>query len=73
MCTGASLEVSTRAGYKVLHQIRMSGMAVHVIVVTAASAADTERRAHNCGASLVLTKPLNPHRLVSEIERLLAS
>ncbi|MCA8974592.1 MAG: response regulator [Planctomycetes bacterium] len=59
-------------GLKVLHEIRMRGVATHIVVVTASSSPDTDRRATRAGAELVLAKPVSPHRLVAVIEGLLA-
>ena len=58
-------------GSKVLHEIRMRRLPVHVVVVTASDSPATGARATQRGASLVMNKPVSPHELVSVIGRIL--
>lgn len=58
-------------GFKVLHEVRMRGHDVKVIVVTAESSPKNDVRALRQGAARVLQKPVNPHTLVAAIDRLL--
>ncbi|MCK5942739.1 MAG: response regulator [Planctomycetes bacterium] len=58
-------------GQKVLHEIRMRGLATKVVVVTASFCPEVEMRSCRNGAHAVLAKPASPAVLVDVIERLL--
>lgn len=58
-------------GLKLLHELRMSGSAVPVVVATASLDATTGRRALRAGAARVLTKPVAPVEVVEVIENVL--
>lgn len=58
-------------GLKFLHEVRMRGLPAKVVVVTAMSSPEVDRRAFSHGAGAVVGKPTTPHRLVSVIEHLL--
>jgi len=60
-------------GFEVLDHLARDGQTViPVIVLTAMTAPDVKERCIRAGASLVMTKPFEPHTLASEIERLIA-
>lgn len=60
-------------GFEVLDDLAREGhTVVPVIILTAMTAADVKERCMRSGASLVMTKPFEPHRLALEIERILA-
>jgi len=60
-------------GFEVLSHLARDGRTVvPVIVLTAMTAPDVKERCIRAGASLVMTKPFEPHTLAIEIERILA-
>lgn len=60
-------------GFEVLdHLAREGHAAVPIVILTAMTASNVKERCIRAGARLVMTKPLEPHALASEIERILA-